>query len=170
MRLGTGPDGRLSEGMEGTRGAREERSAYVVSVYGLAADGIATPEVTLSTPGEVITPTPAITPEPTRDAPVYGGFPGEITHYGESFNGQTMACGGTYWSSDASIAAVPYPSRNQQWPCGTRFVVSGPAGSIEVVRTDSCPGCNHSQLDLSEAGMMLVCGYLGRCPVRIEVR
>lgn len=147
------------------------KTQATIAVHGLASDGVIIP----STPVPTATPTPAVEPTPIVLAPTYtpiprSGFAGEITHYGESFNGQQMACGGTYWSSDSSIAAVPYPSRNREWPCGTEFVVSGPAGSVRVVRTDSCPGCHHTQLDLSESGMMAVCGYLGRCPVWIEVR
>lgn len=138
-----------------------------ITVFGLASDGVA------PTPTPV-PPTPTPVPQPTATtAPVVqiprSGFAGEVTHYGESFNGLPMACGGTYWSRDLSIAAVAYPSRNSDWPCGTPLQVSGPNGSIRVVRTDSCPGCHANQLDLSEAGMYAVCGYLGRCPVWIEV-
>lgn len=110
------------------------------------------------------TPEPVETPTP---GPVM--FAGTVTHYGEQFNGQTMACGGIYSSDRLDIAAVAYPSRTYEWPCGTRFVVSGPAGVLEVQRTDSCPGCASNQLDLSESGMLRVCGYLGRCDVEIGV-
>ena len=104
-------------------------------------------------------------------SPVAGAF--IVTHYGESYDGQNMGCtgAGPYRSADPTIVAVG-PSRYREWPCGTRLRVSGLGGSIDVVRTDSCPGCGHNHLDLSEAGIALVCGpfeRLQRCEASVEV-
>lgn len=91
------------------------------------------------------------------------------THYGESYNGRGMGCGGTYWSSEPNILAVG-PSRYREWPCGTQIEITGPGGTLVVTRTDSCPGCGPNLLDLSEAGNSIVCG--GRphtCRVSIQV-
>ena len=82
------------------------------------------------------------------------------THYGESYEGRPMGCGGIYRGGDAGIAAVG-PGRYGEWPCGTRLFVNGPIGSIVVTRTDSCPGCSGQfadLIDLSEAGHAAVCG------------
>ena len=92
---------------------------------------------------------------------------GRATHYGESYQGQTMGCGGTYDTADPTIVAVS-PDRYADWPCGTRLRVTGPAGTQDVVRTDSCPGCSGNWLDLSEAGHARTCG-IGTCEVTIEV-
>lgn len=91
------------------------------------------------------------------------------THYGESYNGSPMGCSPyrAYSSSDTTILAVS-PSRAAQWPCGTELVISGPAGEISVVRSDTCPGCHHNMIDLSEAGSIAVCGNRPQtCEVRI---
>lgn len=145
-------------------------SRTVLRIPFLAADGVAEPYAPELTPAPppVKEDAPVASPEPA-DAPE--GFWGEVTHYGESFNGLVMGCAGAgrYYSWDVGIAAAPWPVRDSEWPCGTRFLVTGPVGSVAVVRTDSCPGCHSNQLDLSEAGMLAVCGYLGRCPVWIEV-
>lgn len=90
-----------------------------------------------------------------------------VTHYGYEYNGRQMGCGGMYSSSDTSIVAVS-PIRYSQWPCGTVLQVTGPAGSIQVVRQDSCPGCHANMIDLSEAGIIAVCGSLGTCRVEVE--
>ena len=78
-----------------------------------------------------------------------------------------MGCGGTYDTADPTIVAVS-PDRYESWPCGTRLRVTGPAGTQDVVRTDSCPGCTGNWLDLSEAGHERVCG-VGTCEITIEV-
>lgn len=93
---------------------------------------------------------------------------GTATHYGESYQGSPMGCGGRYSSFDPSIVAVG-PSRYREWPCGTELIVEGPAGSIVVTRQDSCPGCSPNMLDLSEAGNATVCGAPAHtCPVTIR--
>lgn len=91
------------------------------------------------------------------------------THYGTSYQGQTMGCGGRYNTTDTTILAVPPSLYNI--PCGTQFQITGPAGTIIVQRTDSCPGCDRSSprmIDLSEAGIIQVCGSLGSCIVTME--
>lgn len=90
-----------------------------------------------------------------------------VTHYGESYNGQRMGCGGIYSSNDTTIAAVGYPY-NAAWPCGTVLELEGPAGSLVVIRQDTCPGCGAGLIDLSEAGIIEVCGSLGGCTVRVR--
>ena len=92
---------------------------------------------------------------------------GYATHYGRSYQGRTMGCGGTYDSDNPQILAVG-PSRYAEWPCGHRLVISGPAGSLELRRTDSCPGCAPNVVDLSEAGVRIVCGGEFTCKVNIR--
>ncbi len=94
---------------------------------------------------------------------------GIVTHYGVTYDGQTMGCTGqTYASTNATIIAVS-PVDEGSWPCGTSLRVCGPAGCIVGIRQDSCPGCGHDHLDLSEAGIDQVCGdQAGVCEVTIE--
>lgn len=93
---------------------------------------------------------------------------GTATHYGSSYNGSPLGCGGTYWGSDPTIVAVG-PSRYSEWPCGSQLTVSGPAGSLTVTRQDSCPGCSANMIDLSEAANEAVCGAPAHtCSVSIE--
>jgi len=91
------------------------------------------------------------------------------THYGESYNGSPLGCSGygVYSSSDTTIAAVGYPY-TAAWPCGTVLVLEGPAGTLTVVRQDTCPGCGAGLIDLSESGIIQVCGSLGSCTVRVR--
>lgn len=89
------------------------------------------------------------------------------THYGFEYNGRRMGCGDIYHSYDASIAAVAL-SIDKEWPCGTQLEVIGPAGSIVVTRTDSCPGCSRNMIDLSESGIELVCGGIFTCNVLVR--
>lgn len=124
---------------------------------------------TVAPPTASATATATHIPLPATLAPAVDAFDGWVTHYGESFNGQSMGCGGTYRSEDPGIVAVAYPGRNTEWPCGTVFRIIGPAGVLVAPRTDSCPGCGLSQFDLSEAGSAIVCGRVGNCNVRIEV-
>ena len=86
-----------------------------------------------------------------------------MTHYGVGYNGQPMGCGGVYLSENPTIIAVG-PDHYAEWPCGTFIVVCGPNGCIVGVRQDSCPGCSFGVLDLSEAGIEIVCGAgAGQC-------
>lgn len=143
-------------------------------------------------------PEPTITSVPTRVTERVGntaravpgsGVAGEVTHYGASYNGNTMGCQQTaesrariiesggygdriYRSGDASIAASAYDLNTGARPygCGAVLSVSGPVGEISVVVQDACPGCGWYHLDLSEEGITRVCGGLGRCQVRITVK
>lgn len=114
-------------------------------------------------------------PEPSPTPSPVVGLTMRATHYGESYNGGPLGCGSRVWgyysSGDPTIAAVS-PSAYGRWPCGTRLRVSGPVGSIEVIRKDACPGCDKhgwpEMIDLSEAGHAAVCG-IGTCVVTVEV-
>jgi hypothetical protein len=92
-----------------------------------------------------------------------------VTHYGESFNGQALGCSANpYASDDASIVAVG-PSLGAQWPCGTVLQICGPGGCIMAEREDGCPGCGDYHIDLSEEGLLLVCGPgSGVCQASVE--
>lgn len=94
------------------------------------------------------------------------------THYGISFQGNRLGCtgAGTYDTNDSTIAAVS-PSRYTSWPCGTNLVIVGPNNPnhpLVVTRKDSCPGCHHTMIDLSEAGVYHVCGGIHTCRVTVE--
>ena len=104
----------------------------------------------------------------TQRQPLAAERSGRATHYGTSYNGRSMGCGGVYRSADPGIIAVP-PSMYQAWPCGTALVVTGPAGQIVGRRTDACPGCDGAGVivDLSEAGHSAVCG-VGTCWVTVR--
>lgn len=82
------------------------------------------------------------------------------TRYGVQYNGQTMGCGGTYTSGNSSILAVG-PSRYGEIPCGTGVTLTNPNTGVQlsVLRVDSCPGCGYGHIDLSEAGIAILCGY-----------
>lgn len=106
-------------------------------------------------------------------APESALIEGRVTHYGESYNGRPLGCPGedNYSSAQVDIAAVS-PLRYADWPCGSVFRVCGPGNCIRAVRRDACPGCDRNQLDLSEAGIAIVCGSeeVGTCEVTIEVQ
>jgi hypothetical protein len=91
------------------------------------------------------------------------------THYGVAYNGRTLGCGTGYYTSDnISILAVG-PSRNSEWPCGTLLQICGPLACNLVTRHDACPGCSRNVVDLSEAGLDLLCGYqTSTCRVTIQ--
>ena len=78
---------------------------------------------------------------------------------------------GLYDPYDPTIVAVG-PSRYKEWPCGTKLRVCAQGNAnrrgapldgakkvgnvpsvqcVDVVRVDSCPGCGHYLIDLSEA-------------------
>jgi hypothetical protein len=91
------------------------------------------------------------------------------THYGYGYNGSPMGCYpyAPYNSSDTTIAAVGYPY-TAQWPCGATVELEGVDGRrLTVIRQDTCPGCGAGMIDLSEAGLIQVCGSLGGCTVRV---
>ena len=110
-------------------------------------------------------PSPPAPPVFTVGLPVAG----LVTHYGVSFNGQSLGCGlGSYSSGNPGIVAVG-PERYAEWPCGTAFRICGDAGCIIGTRQDACPGCGPNHLDLSESGIGLVCGdQASVCRVSIE--
>jgi hypothetical protein len=106
--------------------------------------------------------------EPARASP---GTAIEVqaTHYGVSYAGNTMGCGGIYDPNNPTIVAVG-PARYREWPCGTALQVCGAAGCIVVTRQDACPGCHANVIDLSESGNSLVCGGAPHtCRVTIHV-
>lgn len=91
----------------------------------------------------------------------------KATFYGYEYNGRRMGCGDIYYSSNPQIAAVD-PTHYGVWSCGTQLEVIGPAGSIIVTRTDSCPGCSSNMIDLSESGIESVCGIIATCNVTVK--
>lgn len=112
-------------------------------------------------------------PEPSPAGPgiVPAGdaIKGIVTHYGVSYQGSTLGCGGAYDTNDPTIIAVGY-GRGGSMPCGTFIQVCGENGCIVGTRQDSCPGCADYHLDLSEAGIAAVCGEgAGRCDVQFQV-
>jgi len=114
------------------------------------------PPTATSVPPTATPPPPTPTSTPEEDPPP-GLLNGTVTHYGVEFEGLPLACGGVYHTDDPTIIAVG-PDHYADWPCGTPLEVCGPGGCIEGVRRDSCPGCAPNQLDLSEAGVFIVCG------------
>ena len=73
-----------------------------------------------------------------------------------------------YQAADWTIIAVG-PDHYEDWPCGTVLEVCGAAGCIQGERQDSCPGCGIKHLDLSVAGILIVCGQgVDRCEVTIR--
>lgn len=87
------------------------------------------------------------------------------THYGESYNGRGTYCGTTYWSMDTTIVALG-PAFYSSHPCGTTVTIVGTVGTILATVQDRCGGCTY-QVDLSEAGIIAVCGSLGSCQVEV---
>lgn len=102
------------------------------------------------------------------------------THYGISYQGLPMGCppvtmpagrpwGNRYETSDPQIVAAG-AALAAVAPCGTLLEVCGPAGCIMAYRLDSCPGCDqYGMIDLSEAGIVAVCGSQGSCSVTVKV-
>lgn len=82
---------------------------------------------------------------------------GRATHYGEAFTGHGMSCGAPYDPSDETIIAVA-AEQDEAAPCGTVIFACGHAGCVTGTRQDTCGGCGAFDLDLSEAGMLKVCG------------
>jgi hypothetical protein len=93
---------------------------------------------------------------------------GSATHYGVAYAGQTMACGGSYVPDDSTIVAVSL-ARDAEWNCGTYLEICGTLACMRVIRQDSCPACLSTHVDLSEAGITLVCGDQAHyCDVTIQ--
>lgn len=104
-----------------------------------------------------------------RDPGLSGGTSFTVTHYGASYNGSPLGCTGRLYSSgDPSIVATAWrPDGSRTFPCGTVLRLSGPSGTILGVVQDACPGCGWYHLDLSEAGILAVCGGYGTCTVQV---
>ena len=99
-----------------------------------------------------------------------GGGTWKATYYDESYNAQQLGCPGSglYDSANPAIVAVG-PSHYLDIPCGTALTVCGAAGCIAGWREDACVGCTGDWVDLSEAGIMAVCGDVGSCHVDVSV-
>jgi hypothetical protein len=117
-------------------------------------------------PSETAEPEVETTVAPSLQAGVL--IEGQATHYGESYNGSPLGCGGVYSSADTTIMAVS-PARYAEWPCGTQIQICGSAGCIIATRRDACPGCYANLVDLSEKGNALVCGVPSTCRVTLQV-
>lgn len=124
--------------------------------------------------GLPVAPTPTATPLPLPPVlPTAEVVAAECcfiaTRYGVQYEGQPLGCPGgfipagrpdlLYHSDDAAIMAAP-PSREGDMPCGIVFRITNPRNGAQLVvyRVDSCPGCGHNHVDLSEAGMSVLCG------------
>ena len=113
-------------------------------------------------------PTPTRTPRPGRTAtPTPDEF--SVTRYADSLEGNSLGCTqyGTYDPDNPLIVAVG-PARHFEWPCGTPLQICGPAGCIIAVRADSCPGCGPNHIDMSRAGVMVVCANATGCTVTVR--
>ncbi len=120
------------------------------------------PTATPTQPAPTPTPTPTAGEDPSPEL-----LNGIVTHYGVEFEGLPLGCGGVYHSDDPAVIAVG--PDHYDWPCGMPLEVCGAAGCIEGERQDSCPGCVPNQLDLSEAGILIVCGPgISICAVTIR--
>lgn len=115
-------------------------------------------------------------------APIVESFVGTASHYHPRFEGGRLGCGfspamsqwqdGRYRAEDATIAATAWNRVDgRAFLCGTLLTVSGPSGTIVVESVDACPGCRVTDIDLSQAGFLAVCGPLsiGRCAVEVRV-
>jgi hypothetical protein len=119
-------------------------------------------------PLPTLTPVAAIQAEPIV-TPVSPVFEGVVTHYGVSYNGFPLGCTGLPYSSENETIIAVGPMHEGAWPCGTQLRICGTAGCIVGVRQDSCPGCGPYVLDLSEAGINLVCGdQASVCRIGVE--
>jgi hypothetical protein len=132
-------------------------------------------DITTSGPLALLTASPALADDGNGGAEAPQFVPqrqqllGYATHYGTQYNGQPLGCGaGLYSSADPSIIAIA-PANYRDWGCGAIMRVCGSNGCIVGIREDSCPGCTTNVVDLSEAGIDLVCGPgASSCPVTIE--
>jgi hypothetical protein len=115
---------------------------------------------------------PAIYPQQVESPPAVAlsdELEGVVTHYGASFNGRTLSCGTGYYTSENTRIAAVGPSRHSEWPCGTMIRICGPNDCLEAERHDACPGCGPNHIDLSEAGIAIVCGdQAGVCRVELQ--
>ncbi len=131
--------------------------------------------VTRDSWSNVLSPLPGVAdlrePEPKPlEVPASPLISGWATHYGVSYqDGCSVMVPATTRPTNPDIVAVG-PSRYEEWPCGTKLRVCGPAGCLTATRHDACPGCSAKVLDLSEGGKELVCGIPPHtCRVTIQV-
>lgn len=93
---------------------------------------------------------------------------GWATYYHPSLAGNRMGCmnAGWYNPSDPSVAAV---GRGfvLGYACGQPITIVGPAGVLTVTQTDTCGGCGPTHIDLSEAGIVAVCGGKHSCSIQL---
>ncbi len=95
----------------------------------------------------------------------YGG--GEAWGDSIDYNGSNLGCGTGYYDSNNTTIIAVGPDHYPDMPCGTRIRVCGAAGCIDGIRQDACPGCGINHIDLSEMGLITVCGSLGTCQVNV---
>ncbi len=118
------------------------------------------------------TPTRTPTPGPTATQPAPGGNEtvlGTATYYAASLAGQPMGCDGTPYNPNNPYIVAVGPAHYDEWPCFTQIYICGPASCLVALRTDSCPGCSASEIDMSYSGWQTVCGNLtGPCPVTFK--
>ena len=80
-----------------------------------------------------------------------------------------MGCDGTPYNPNNPYIVAVGPAHYDEWPCFTQIYICGPASCIIALRTDSCPGCNANQIDMSSSGWQTVCGNIsGPCPVSFK--
>ena len=96
---------------------------------------------------------------------ISGCVAGTATHYGTSYQGGPLSCDtGYYDTDDPGIVAVGWES---PYECGDKLIITGAAGTITATVQDRCGGCGPYHLDLSEAGQLATCGFLGVCDIVI---
>lgn len=165
-------------------GGANEAKQLEVPVLATAAVGLdVDPATSVPTATAAPAPTATSTPEPApvvvaspapraAAAPVAAGPPGSFvaTHYGESYNGSPLGCGGVYSSDNPDIVATG-AALSRSVGCGRGLMICGSAGCILAHRRDYCPGCDaYGMIDLSEAGQVAVCGAVGNnCRVSVEI-
>jgi hypothetical protein len=123
----------------------------------------------------VPTPTATATPvatetarqDPDVDEGTDGLVAGKVTRYADSLEGNTMACGGAFDQDNPYIVAVSL-EYDTVWPCGTSLEICGSAGCITGIRTDTCPGCPGASIDMTRAGVDILCGNQSGCDVVIR--
>jgi hypothetical protein len=98
-------------------------------------------------------------------APAGTTLAGRASWYGPGFAGHTTACGGVFNPAELTLAS-------RELRCGTKVLVTGPAGSIEATVTDWGPAeWTQRRFDLSQATMAAVGGLgAGVVDVTVEVR
>ncbi|HEX5370495.1 MAG TPA: RlpA-like double-psi beta-barrel domain-containing protein [Dehalococcoidia bacterium] len=116
---------------------------------------------------------PTKTPVPTATQPASlvgdGTVIGTASFYADSLAGSPMGCDGTPYNPNNPYIVAIGPSHYDEWPCFTSIDICGPVTCITALRTDSCPGCGSSQIDVSHSGYTTICGNItGPCPVTFK--